>query len=489
MATVAGDLTSIALLIAEIPNYSGQILPDEWYQRINQILTLPSITVAAFDNPLRADILKSKMARKYTNIPAQHAGNNIDNPARFIVWLRHKYQTETVGIQQVATQRLAQEKFLPFDNPETYEARIHPLLLGVADGDANILGLLKGHLSGELYTWMKIANPAGINSFFTELKNMWLERPLNLYRGSISDQISQAPPITSQSTITSKEMTKPKTNTQAPSLPPKPQIKKNITSNTNDVDEITKDSDSDTSTNESESNYNSSSESSPSESESEAEINVKDAEAPPLASVPISKKEKQTPSQDEQSRLEKNIEKIIEKMLNEKFGTITTPLHPQNSNSKTLADSEDDEFIDDPMEIDFVQRKEPATDVVTTKCKIKKHDLRHIATTPTESLGIVRNVLVNFAPGYTIYADFAVVKYPKPMLILPNTLLDKYNYDLLASKRELRLECNAIRSYEMSSEEFWQKPSVEISGNEGVLDELDNSLVIDSNDFKDPTIG
>ena len=41
-----------------------------------------------------------------------------------------------------------------------------------------------------------------------------------------------------------------------------------------------------------------------------------------------------------------------------------------------------------------------------------------------------------------IYADFAVVKYPKPMLILPNTLLDKYNYDLLASKRELRLECN-----------------------------------------------
>ncbi|RIB19692.1 hypothetical protein C2G38_2181168 [Gigaspora rosea] len=260
MATVAGDLTSIAPLIAEIPNYSGQILPDEWYQRINQILTLLSITAAAFDNPLRADILKSKMAGKYTNIPAQHAGNNIDIPAHFVVWLHHKYQTETFGTQQ-----------------------------GVADGDANILGLLKGHLSGELYTWMKIANPAGINAFFTELKNMWLECPLNLYRGSISDQISQAPPITSQSTITSKEMTKPKTDTQvqsqqsisrpvslqirpqpagtsekileknmnklllwlygetpefvpvqAPSLPPKPQIQKNITSNTNDVDEITK---------------------------------------------------------------------------------------------------------------------------------------------------------------------------------------------------------------------------------------------------------
>ena len=123
-------------------------------------------------------------------------------------------------------------------------------------------------------------------------------------------------------------------------------------------------------------------------------------------------------------------------MLNEKFGTITTLLHPQNGNSKTPADSEDNEFIDDPMEIDFVQRKELATDVITVKCKIKrlvisagtvepsanflimsediskqsklvidikeKHDLRGIATTPTKSLGIVRNVSVNFASECTI---------------------------------------------------------------------------------------
>ena len=50
---------------------------------------------------------------------------------------------------------------------------------------------------------------------------------------------------------------------------------------------------------------------------------VKDIENPPSASIPISKKEKQSPeslSQDEQSRLEKIIEKIIEKVLNEKFG-------------------------------------------------------------------------------------------------------------------------------------------------------------------------
>ncbi len=108
---------------------------------------------------------------------------------------------------------------------------------------------------------------------------------------------------------------------------------------------------------------------------------VKDTETPPLAgpsgitSVPIFKKEKQSLkslTQDEQSRLEKIIEKIIEKVLNKKFGTITTLLHPQNSDFKIPADSEDDEFIDNPMEIDFVQRKEPATDVVTVKCKIKR---------------------------------------------------------------------------------------------------------------------
>jgi len=58
-------------------------------------------------------------------------------------------------------------------------------------------------------------------------------------------------------------------------------------------------------------------------------------------------------------------------VFNEKFSTITTLLHLQNGNSKTLADSEDDEFINDLIEIDFVQRKKLTTDVVTVKCKIK----------------------------------------------------------------------------------------------------------------------
>ncbi len=100
---------------------------------------------------------------------------------------------------------------------------------------------------------------------------------------------------------------------------------------------------------------------------------VKNTEISSLASVSISKKEKQSlksPIQDKQFYLEKIIEKIIEKMLNEKFNTIITLLYSQNDDSKTLADSED-KFIDDSMEIDFVQKKKLTTDIITVKYKIK----------------------------------------------------------------------------------------------------------------------
>jgi hypothetical protein len=50
--------------------------------------------------------------------------------------MRSKYQRETIGSQQVAFQRLTQERFLPSDSPDTYEKRIRPLLLGIADNDA-----------------------------------------------------------------------------------------------------------------------------------------------------------------------------------------------------------------------------------------------------------------------------------------------------------------------------------------------------------------
>ncbi|CAJ0891580.1 3934_t:CDS:2 [Entrophospora sp. SA101] len=132
---------------------------------------------------------------------------------------------------------------------------------------------------------MRSNAPAGINEFFIALKNMWLERSPNLYGGSISNQISQMPSITPQSTITSTEIMKPESELQSNNsgitkteienipvgtfqnvqkenmnrflqcisgeipefipVPPhslhlKPQVKKNTTSDTDSVEEITK---------------------------------------------------------------------------------------------------------------------------------------------------------------------------------------------------------------------------------------------------------
>uniref|UniRef100_U9UK56 CCHC-type domain-containing protein n=1 Tax=Rhizophagus irregularis (strain DAOM 181602 / DAOM 197198 / MUCL 43194) TaxID=747089 RepID=U9UK56_RHIID len=447
--------------------------------------------------------------------------------------MRSEYQRETVGSRQSALQRLTQERFLPTDSPDTYEKRIRPLLLGVVDGDAQTVGFLKNHLSGDLYTWMRAVAPAGIDAFFTQLKDMWLERAPNLNGGQNYQSNSSAEIDKLKSEIASlraQQLAQPaqvrlqndealeKMYIRAVRLGMPPNAPRDLTSldnyindelikrlGTNDanyaklskkysqmvnvvkklaqhkcskcgktghnsrkcprkkkskskkgkVNLATLDSGSSSDTN-SDMLSDDSSDSDkkkvkkesinpsplPQKKKSKGRITaksqeVKDIETAPLVSAPISKKKKQSsksPSQDDQSRLENIIEKIIEK------------------------------------------KKDTATDVITTKCKIKrlvipvatvdpganfpimtkdisersklkidtkeKHDLRGIATIPIESLGTVRNVPVNFAPGCTIYADFAVVKYPKPMLILPNTLFDKYNYDLLASKRELRLECN-----------------------------------------------
>ncbi|CAG8594500.1 2837_t:CDS:2, partial [Diversispora eburnea] len=61
-----------------------QIPPDEWYQGINKILTLPSITAVAFDDALRTEILKSKMTGKYTDIPTQHVSTVSEQPSNTV---------------------------------------------------------------------------------------------------------------------------------------------------------------------------------------------------------------------------------------------------------------------------------------------------------------------------------------------------------------------------------------------------------------------
>jgi len=49
--------------------------------------------------------------------------------------MKVKYQCKIVGSQQVAFQRITQERFLSNDLPNTYEKRIQPLLLNIANND------------------------------------------------------------------------------------------------------------------------------------------------------------------------------------------------------------------------------------------------------------------------------------------------------------------------------------------------------------------
>ncbi|PKY33863.1 hypothetical protein RhiirB3_453121, partial [Rhizophagus irregularis] len=139
-------------------------------------------------------------------------------------------------------------------------------------------------------------------------------------------------------------------------------------------------------------------------------------------------------------------------------------------------DSDEEDVLDGPMEIDFVKKKEPTTSIASIKCKIKrlkipamaldscaelpiitpdivervgygidksiKHDLSGIATVPVESIGVVHNLPITLAPGFTIYEDFIVVKYSKPMLIFSNPLLKKYKCAIDWDKDELKISHN-----------------------------------------------
>ncbi len=142
-----------------------------------------------------------------------------------------------------------------------------------------------------------------------------------------------------------------------------------------------------------------------------------------------------------------------------------------------IQDLDEEDILDGPMEIDFVKKKEPTTSIASIKCKIKclkilamaldsctelpiiipdiikcvgygidkfiKHDLNSIATVPVEFIRVVHNLPITLTPGFTIYEDFIIVKYSKPMLIFSNPLLKKYDYAIDWNKDELKIPHNS----------------------------------------------
>jgi hypothetical protein len=57
--TAIGDLTGITPLLTNVEFYDGQVQPDEWYNKIHAILTIPAIT--NLNDANKVAILKSRL--------------------------------------------------------------------------------------------------------------------------------------------------------------------------------------------------------------------------------------------------------------------------------------------------------------------------------------------------------------------------------------------------------------------------------------------
>ncbi|CAI2197670.1 517_t:CDS:2, partial [Funneliformis geosporum] len=104
MATLPEVFNSIASLLAQILQYIGQELPDDYYNHVMQATNYGnSLGFVGFDNAIKTNILAGKMAGRFT------PPNPFNNSSA-----------------QAFMKVLISDKFLSIDTPETYEKRIRP---------------------------------------------------------------------------------------------------------------------------------------------------------------------------------------------------------------------------------------------------------------------------------------------------------------------------------------------------------------------------
>jgi len=133
-----------------------------------------------------------------------------------------------IGNNRSALKYLMSESFLVTDTPETYEKRIKPFVQGMVFAD--VLPYLYDHIPVNMQMRIRIATPADLGAFFTELRNIWLEaggqtniqiqpphqassqgvasaeiEKLNSKIASLEAQIAQPTPVHSQGNIQNNE--------------------------------------------------------------------------------------------------------------------------------------------------------------------------------------------------------------------------------------------------------------------------------------------
>jgi hypothetical protein len=210
---------------------------------------------------------------------------------------------------------------------------------------------------------------------------------------------------------------------------------------------------------------------------------------------PISKKVTTTPkpivkasapikSSSSNSLSKIDIEKIFRELIRKEFARLGIILSEENEfeNAEKKEDQEPElisEEIDDPMDIDVVDidlvRLKNAKDLLPMEGRVEGNDVQILADTcantsflpeslvnelklevdtsktqklngasgENRTLGVVRDLLIELAPGCIIKEDPVVLKdYPYREIGLSRACLRRYNYDVLESRGHIPLTCN-----------------------------------------------
>lgn len=177
-----------------------------------------------------------------------------------------------------------------------------------------------------------------------------------------------------------------------------------------------------------------------------------------------------------------DIEKIVRELIRKEFARLGIVLAEEEDAEKKeekVPELISEEVVDDPMDIDIVDidliRLENAKDLLPMEGRVEGSDVQILADTcantsfipeslvnelklevdtsktqkltgasgENRSLGIVRDLLIELAPGCVIKEDPVVIKdYPYREIGLSRACLRRYNYDVLESRGHIPLTCN-----------------------------------------------
>ena len=177
-----------------------------------------------------------------------------------------------------------------------------------------------------------------------------------------------------------------------------------------------------------------------------------------------------------------DIEKIFRELIRKEFARLGIVLAEEEDAEKKeekVPELISEEVVDDPMDIDIVDidliRLENAKDLLPMEGRGEGSDVQILADTcantsfipeslvnelklevdtsktqkltgasgENRSLGIVRDLLIELAPGCIIKEDPVVIKdYPYREIGLSRACLRRYNYDVLESRGHIPLTCN-----------------------------------------------